>query len=428
MHRKRVNQVQFCLLSLATFLFSSVSLWAENPTRIAAVVNHRIISETDLKHRVNLAIISSGAQDTPAAHKELARQVLNLMIEEQLQLQLGEEFKFGIDDDMLNSAIIEIEKQNGMEAGRLRGLLAQKNIPEPIIRNQIKANIIWREYIRGRYRDSVREQISEKEVTKMLDQIEAAKNTRRYALSEILIASTSSQSNAVTQALAQKIVQQLRNGAQFTALAQQFSNAASASRGGDIGWVSHKNLDNNLVKSLNQISPGQFTEPIATERGYYIFYLRDRLEPGEIGKSEIFLSFKQIMLPHPEDAFEFEVRENLNRAHVLAKSISSCRVAERLVDNAHGRIQTANKIPASNLSPELRNLLMKLKPDQSSSPINTEDGVLIFVLCSKEIVNPQAPTREEIRENLIDQKLQLIAEREMRNRRRNAHIDIRFNK
>lgn len=424
MHPKRVNQVFFFLFCTMALIPSFFEVWAENPTRIAAVVNHRIISETDLKQRVNLAIISSGAQDTPAAYKALARQILNLMIEEQLQLQLGEEFKIGIDDGMVDSALVEIEKQNGMESGGLKNMLAQNKIPVHIMKSHLKANIIWREYIRERYKDTV--QISEQEIKRALQQLEAAKSTRRYALSEILITPNNNHSAAQTQALAHKIVQQLKNGAQFTALAQQFSNAASASHGGDIGWVSQKNLDSKLVSALNQITPGHFTEPVATDRGYYVLYLRDQLEPGEIGKSEVYVSFKQISLPHPEDAFEFEIRENLNRAHVLASSISSCRVAERLVENAHGRIQNANKIPASNLPAELRNLLMKLKPDQASPPINTEEGALIFVLCSKETVNPQTPTRDEIRESLIDQKLQLIAEREMRNRRRAAHIDIRF--
>lgn len=424
MHPKRAIEVKFFLFLVAALLCSTLIVGAESPTRIAAVVNHRIISETDLKQRVHMAIISSGAQDSPSDHKALSRQILNLMIEEQVQLQLGDEFKFNIDDGMIDSAIMEIEKQNGMETGGIRNLLAQNHIPESIMRNHLKANIIWREYIRERYKDSV--QISEQEVTRLMRQLEAAKNTRRYALSEILIRPSGNQSAGETQALAQKIVQQLKNGAQFTALAQQFSNAASASHGGDVGWVNHKNLERNLVNALNQISPGQFTEPIATERGYYIFYLRDRLEPGELGKSEVFVSFKQILLPHPQDAFEFEIRENMNRAHVLANSISSCRVAERLADNAHGRIQNANKIPASNLPPELRSLLMKLRPDQASPPIYTEAGALIFVLCSKETVNPQAPTRDEIRENLVDQKLQLIADREMRNRRRAAHVDIRF--
>jgi peptidyl-prolyl cis-trans isomerase SurA len=419
MYFNRILQLKFFL-----FFATSVLVHAGSPVRIAAVVNHHIISETDLKNRINLALISSGEQNTPQAHKALTRQILNLMIGEQLQLQLGEQFKIPIDDDMIEAAMTEIEKQNGMEEGELKNVLTQHHIPDTVMKNHLKANIIWREYIRERYKDAV--QISEAEITRALKQLEAAKNTRRYALSEILIASNNNQKPSESLALAQRIVQQLKNGAQFTALAEQFSNASSASRGGDIGWVSRSNLDGSLVKELDKTPPGHFSEPILTERGYYIFYLKDRLEPGEIGKSEDYLTFKQILLPHPEDAFEFEIRDTLNRAHVLAKSISSCKVAEKLVNNAHGRIQTASRVPASNLPSELRKLLMNLRPDQAASPVNTEGGALIFVLCAKETINPQTPSRDDIRDKLVEEKLQLIAEREMRNLRRAAHVEIRL--
>jgi len=400
-------------------------VYGEKPVSIAAVVNQHIISLTDLMNRMKLAIVSSGAQNTPGIQQELMPQILKVMTEEQLQLQLGEEFNLKIEDGMIEAAMAEIETQNDMPTGELKRLLENNDIPLNVMKTHLKANLIWREYIRERYKDAV--QISEAEIERALAQLEADKKTRRYAIGEILISTNKDDKTGNALGIAHKIMRQLDNGAQFTALAAQFSNAPSASHGGDIGWVSNKSLDKELVRALDGLSPGQFSQPIATERGYYILHLKDRLEPGEIGKAETYFTFKQILLPHPRDAFEFELRENLNRAHALARSISSCRVAEKLVKNNDGQIQNANKVPVSRMPQDLRNILMSLSINQASTPVFTEQGAVIFVLCAKETVNPQAPSRNELRDSLLEKKLQMIAEREMRNRRRAAHIDIRLN-
>jgi peptidyl-prolyl cis-trans isomerase SurA len=418
----RVGRVT-CVWAFLIALKSFVGLCgAEETVRIAAVVNQHIISEADVNNRVKLAVISSGRQADAKALQNLRSQLIKIMIDEQLQLQLGEDFKLKIDDALIEAAMGDIESQNGMAPGGLKKLLETNHIPLSVIKSHLKASLIWREYIRERYKDVV--QIPEGEVSRALLEMEGIKGTRRYLLGEILISSAAG-SKEQALATARKLAEQLENGAQFTSLAEQFSHGASATRGGDIGWVSSKNLDKAIVEALNQLSVGDISPPIATERGYHILYLRDRLEPGEIGKTETYVTFKQVLLPHSPDAFEFEMRENFEKAQSLARNMTSCRVVEKLIQNTDAHVQTVNKVPVSGIPEELRQIFTKLDTQKPSMAVPSQEGGIIFILCAKETINPHVPTRDEIRENLVEEKLRLVAEREMRNRRRAAHIETR---
>lgn len=413
--------------------FMIATLWGLNlaqgapqtsSTRIAAVVNNKMISYTDLTNRIKLALISAEMPNNPEAMKEMQRQILNVMIEEKLQQILGDEFKIKIDDAMVDQSLLEIEKENNMAEGDFKKLLAANNVPLQTMKDHLRSSIIWREYIRERHGKSI--QISDEEVKKALATQETQTKTTRFLMAEILIHINQDTPAPKAQAIAQRIRNQLENGnSKFASLAQQFSNAPSASRGGHIGWISSASMDEQLRKATQNMKAGELSQPIRTDNGYYIVLVRDRLEPGEFGKVQTIMSLKQIMLPHPSGAFEFEIQENMNRAANLSRSLSGCRMVDQMSKTKGMNVQNINDVAVENLPQDLRQLVGNLKEGQTSKPVYAENGAILFTVCKKQVINPEKPTEENIRANLLERKLQLIADREMRNRRLSAHIEIR---
>src|SRR5258705_6218028 len=78
---------------------------------------------------------------------------------------------------------------------------------------------------------------------------------------------------------AEQIVQQIKQGAPFTAVASQFSQTPSAADGGDVGWVVQGQLSEDLDRAIAELRPGQIAGPIRAEGGFYVVQLRDRREP-----------------------------------------------------------------------------------------------------------------------------------------------------
>ncbi|MBL8201825.1 MAG: SurA N-terminal domain-containing protein [Chromatiales bacterium] len=100
----------------------------------------------------------------------------------------------------------------------------------------------------------------------------------------ILIAVDDSRSDSAARALADEVASKLASGADFAALAAQYSNdPGSANRGGDLGFAAPGNYVEAFDKALFALEVGATSPPIKTEFGYHIIRLEE-LRPGS-GKS-----------------------------------------------------------------------------------------------------------------------------------------------
>lgn len=390
---------------------------------IAATVNNKVISAQDLNKRIKLAMISSGMPDTAETRKQLREQILNMMINEQIQLQLGEEYKIKIDEATLMASIRDIEHQNNMSGGGLKKMLVKQGIPFALMKQHLEASIIWREYVRERYRHLV--QVSDTDVERAMGELSASNKETRYHLAEIVLYFDDKTSASKVKMQANRIVEQLKQGAQFSMLAGQFSNAPSAARGGDIGWIPESKLETNALPFLKKLETGQISTPIQTGKGFRIYLVRDKLMAGQFAKPVTTVTFKQVFIETPKDAFHFEIEENIKQTATLARQIKSCRSVEKMTARKKAKVQHVKDVPVHNLPPELRTLLMKTKINNATAPVYTGNGAMFFVICKRKTSNPKEPSKDEVRAQLVDRKLQNVAEQELRTRRGGAHIDIR---
>ena len=73
----------------------------------------------------------------------------------------------------------------------------------------------------------------------------------------------------------------LAAGEAFEAIARQVSSAASASSGGDLGWLTLDDIENPVLRSVAAtLKPGEVSMPILAKGKYYIYLLRE-VSPGE---------------------------------------------------------------------------------------------------------------------------------------------------
>jgi peptidyl-prolyl cis-trans isomerase SurA len=78
------------------------------------------------------------------------------------------------------------------------------------------------------------------------------------------------------------------------------------------------------------------------------------------------------------------------------------------------------------ISPGMRNIVGALEPGQASQPIVQKNGVGVIMVCEKMAPSaPTIPTRDEIGETLMRQRLDTLARRYMRDLRRTAFVDLR---
>lgn len=70
--------------------------------------------------------------------------------------------------------------------------------------------------------------------------------------------------------LADELRKRLRSGANFNALAKEFSTCPSKSKGGDLGWFGKGQMVPKFEEAVMKLSQGQVGNPVSTQFGFHI--------------------------------------------------------------------------------------------------------------------------------------------------------------
>lgn len=247
---------------------------------IAAVVNDDIISMSDLSARLQLALVSSGLPGTAEVRQRLTPQVLRSLVDERLQMQEASRANIAVTDKEIDDAFGRVAEQNQMKRDQLEKMLASQGVPRSALESQIRATIGWGKLVQRRLRPSI--EIGEDEIDAVLRRIEANAGKPEYLAAEIFLAVDSPEREEEVRRLADRLVEQIGQGASFPAVARQFSQSAGATNGGDLGWVQQGQLPDELDSALRDLRPGQASRPIRSLTGYHILLLREQRTTGTV--------------------------------------------------------------------------------------------------------------------------------------------------
>ncbi len=219
-------------------------------------------------------MLSTSIPDTPQARQRLAAQVLRLLIDERLQIQEAKHKNITATDAEIKKAIATIEQQNNMRPGQIDEVLKANGIERSAMVQQVTASIVWAKLVRQIAADT--DPVSDAEVDETLKRLKQNENEPQSRVAEIFLAVDNPQQDADVLALANRLIDQMKQGARFSAVAQQFSQSATAAVGGDIGWIQPDELSPPLAKAVEPMRPGELSAPIRTPAGYYILLVLDR--------------------------------------------------------------------------------------------------------------------------------------------------------
>jgi peptidyl-prolyl cis-trans isomerase SurA len=397
--------------------------------RIAAVVNDDVISVFDMISRLRMVLLSSNIPDTPDARHRTESQVLRSLVDEKLQLQEAKKQNIVATDDEINNALAQIEKQNNMQTGQLTAFLKARGIDRNSLINQVTASVVWAKLVRRKAAETT--EISDEEVDEALKRLKEHAGEPQSRIAEIFLAVDNPSQDAEVRALAEKLTQQMRQGARFSAIAQQFSQSATAAVGGDMGWLRPDQLPPELAKVAGPLKPGELSPPIRTNAGYYLLLVVDR-RTGSTGggqSSDMVYDVVQVVVPMPPNPNEATKRTAAAEVMSMRAGAKNCADFLRIGKQKSPQFSSEGQVNANNVTPQMRELLNKLSPNEASQPILQRNGIGVVMLCSKPTqtaAKSGEPTREEIFESLLRQKLDTVARRYLRDLRRVAYVDVRI--
>jgi len=110
--------------------------------------------------------------------------------------------------------------------------------------------------------------------------------------------------------------ERIENGADFAELARLQSQDSSASKGGDLGWLSPGDTVPDFERTMNQLKVKQVSQPVKTEFGWHIIQVLDRREE-DMSKQRLRLNARQSLRERKSDeAYQEWLRQLRDKAYV----------------------------------------------------------------------------------------------------------------
>jgi peptidyl-prolyl cis-trans isomerase SurA len=399
---------------------------------VAAIVDNDVIMKSQLDqrvHEVEQTIAKRGGGTPPA--NVLQQQVLERLIVENLQLQIGDRSGIRITDEELNQAMETIAQRNNMNLTQFKGALAHDGVSFEDARDQVRREMIISRVRQRRVAERI--QVSEQEVKNFLaSDLGKMQLSQEFHLANILIPTPeSADSDAIQKAGSQAMVvyQQLKSGADFAQTAIAKSSSDNALEGGDMGWRKSAQLPPPFDTMLGKMSVGDITQPIRTPGGFIILKILEA-RGGEQAQMRDEIHVRHILIKPSEIRSEAETQRLINTVYdrvqngedfaALAKSFSE-DPGSALNGGDLGWVDPASLVPA------FRDVMNETAQGVVSKPFKSQYGWHILEVLGRRATDSTEQAREQqamnvLRNRKYDEELQSW----LRQIRDEAYVEIKL--
>ncbi len=394
-----------------------------NIRKATAIINGEIITGTDVEQRLALILSASNNQPNAQELERLRMQILRNLIDETLQIQEAKVAEITISDSEVEESYTRVAEQNfKRNVPALNAHLLKIGSSAASLKRQIKGELAWQRVLRRNVQPFVN--VSHEEVKELIERLKASKGTEEYRIGEIFLSATPESRGAVSDN-AKKIVEQLKQGGNFTAYARQFSEASTSAVGGDLGWIRLAQLPSELAAAASTLENGQLVGPVETRGGFSILLLIDKRQILTADPRDAILALKQISISFPPKTTDSEAATRAEEFATAMKSARGCGGVDAIAAKVNAQVVANDQIRARDLPTALQNAILALSLGESTSPFGSvSEGVRVLMLCGRD--DPKVdngPSFDEVMNQMEDDRVNKRAQMYLRDLRRDALID-----
>ncbi len=399
--------------------------------KVAAIVNNSVVLESDvddMMSTVKTQAKEAGQQlpdDQTLRHQILEREIMDSII-----TQIGQRAGVQISDQELDQAIQNIAAQNHMTMDQLRSRLSYDGVNYNNYRNQIRKEMLISTVRNNEVRSRVT--ILPQEVDNLAKQI-TDQNVpgTELNLSMILLPlpeNPTQQQVDDEEALAKKLVGELKNGADFGKMAVTYSADPQALKGGNMGWGKIEELPSLFSQALSTAHKGDIIGPIRSGVGFHILKVNDlRGESQNVSVTEVHA--RHILVKVSPIMNDQQARAKIEQiaADIRSGKISFANAAKQYSEDPSSANQGGDLGWASpNIyDPAFRDAVMHLKKGQTSEPVRSSFGWhLIQLLDTRQVDRTEDAGKDRAYRMLFNRKFAEEAQTWMQEQRAEAYVKI----
>jgi len=399
---------------------------------IVAVVNSEPITNNEVRlrtERVALQLAGQGVAVPP--HDQLARDVLERLVLEKIQVQLAKESGIKVDDYAVDQAEQSVARQNDISVDEMHRRLAQDGVSKQRFRDDLRNQLLA---LRVREREvEARVRVSDLEVDQYLleQQKNAAPGKMELNLGHILVKvaeNASPEEVAQRHARAQEALDKLSSGGDFATVAREYSDVPEGAGGPVLGLRPADRYPDLFVNAVQQAAVGTLVGPLRSPAGFHILKVVDRTHGG-VPTVAMQNHARHILLRVGAGLSERQAAERLEelRQRVLRGQADFATLAREYSQD--GSAKSGGDLGwagPGRYVPEFEQVLDTLKPGEISQPVVSRFGVhLIELLERREAKLTQREQRDMVRDTVREKKLEEAFANWVQEARGRAYVEYR---
>ena len=252
----------------------------ERSRRTVIKVDHHVLTLSKFNEFFESVKMNYEKDDVTRLRDARARYVLQLL-EEMLIARRAEELGISVPPRELNEAIAEV-KQTYTEEG-FNDMLMKQAISLDTWKERLQKQLLVQKVIvEDLGKDIV---VSREDIRRYFDEHKQEwHHPESFRVLHILVSEKKK---------AQKILKEVKNGADFSELARTYSTALEAESGGDMGYIEKGDLPEELEKPIFALKTNEVSPVIHTAFGYHIFKIIEKRPAGNPAMEELVEDIKK---------------------------------------------------------------------------------------------------------------------------------------
>ena len=374
---------------------------------IVAIVNTEPITNAEVRQETQrLAPQLAQSRQGRPPEAELARLVLERMINERAQLQVAKESGIRVDDLAVDQAEQNVAAQNQTDLATLRKRLVADGIGLAPYREQLRDQLIL---IRLREREvDSKVKVSDLEVDQFLrEQANATEANLELNLAQILIAvpeNASVDQSSGLLAKAEAALARARANEDFGQLARELSDSADRSNGGQLGLRSADRYPPLFLDAIQGLAPNGLTGVVRSGAGFHILKV---LEKRAAGMTVEQTRARHILLRPNAQLTEAQARDRLAdyKRRVESRQADFAQLArEHSQDGSAAQGGDLGWTSPGQFVPEFEQAMANLAPGQIAAPLVSRFGLHLIQVMERRTSTLSLRDQQEVVRNQLRQK------------------------
>ena len=396
--------------------------------QVVAIVDDDVIMASELRERVRTIVESIEARGMEMPEEdELIREVLDRLILESIQMQMGNRYGVRISDQQLDGAMGRLAAQNRLSPEQFAILLEQQGESYGEVRENIRREMVIQRVQQGNVNQLI--EITDQEVDNYLSTEEGQKLVQpEYRIVHALlpIASGATETEiAASQKYCQTLIERIRAGEDFDAVIAE-AEGTYTFNGGDLGWRKLGDLPSIFQDVAQELGYNEVADLFQSPSGFHIVKMADR-RGAEMSIAQT--KVRHILIKPSEILTDDQARDRIVELKERIVAGEDFAALAREFSEDIGSAAEGGDLGWTNpgqMVPEFENMMQSTETGELSAPVRSQFGWhLLEVQDRRDKDMTDEMRRAQIEEFLHQRKYQEELDAWLRKVRDEAFVDIK---